>query len=401
MQRIAGPAAFAALIPFVAGHGFVLDPPAREPGSAYKAACGEQPFNQQSADINGNVQGILQVVGTDFDASACNLWLCKGFLLEDNPDNVQSFSLGEKIDFSVKIAAPHTGYANVSVVKTRSNSIIGEPLIEFSNYASNNGVDANNTAFSVTLPDTLGGACASAGDCVLQWFWDAPDIDQTYEACVDFTVGGSSSGGTTTSPAASESSAAVTSTAEDITASATSAPVTSAAVSVTASDLLAPTSDAAEPTTTAGDECPADDEDDDDGEEGPGDDEDDTDGGDDDCPADEGDGKSDEDDGEDDSEDDGEDGEDCPADGENGGDSDATTEPIHVSTPAAASVSAAEPTSTTLPTDSGAGSGSGSGSASDDDAGSQGASTTIITSYVTVIAQPTYITITAEATACI
>ncbi|KAF4963664.1 hypothetical protein FZEAL_10923, partial [Fusarium zealandicum] len=185
-------AALAALLPLVAAHGFIDSPPPRKPGNAFKAACGEQPFYQQSSDINGNVQGIMQVVGTGADADKCNLWLCKGFQLEDNPDNLQTYSLGEKIDFEINIAAPHTGYANVSVVKTSSNSIIGQPLIEFDNYASNAGVAANNSAFSVTLPESLGSDCTEAGDCVLQWFWDAPDIDQTYESCVDFVVGSGS-----------------------------------------------------------------------------------------------------------------------------------------------------------------------------------------------------------------
>ncbi|KAG8665425.1 hypothetical protein FPOAC2_10496 [Fusarium poae] len=196
-------ASILAFIPLVAAHGFIKSPAPRMPGDAYKAACGDQPFYQQSSDINGNVQGIKQVVGNSFDATDCNLWLCKGFQFDDNKDNVQSYSLGEKIDFEINIAAPHTGYANVSVVKTSSDSMIGEPLIEFENYAANAGTASNNTAFSVTLPETLGGECTKAGDCVLQWFWDAPDIDQTYEACVDFVVGGSGSG---TAPAPSSGS---------------------------------------------------------------------------------------------------------------------------------------------------------------------------------------------------
>lgn len=219
MQKIAG---IASLVTLAAAHGFIESPSPRRPGDAYKAACGEQPYNQQSADINGNVQGIFQVVG-DAASDDCKLWLCKGFLLEDNPDLVQSYSLGETIDFEINIAAPHTGYANVSVVKTSTDTIIGSPLVEFQNYASNAGVDANNTAFSVTLPDNLNGDCTTAGDCVLQWFWDAPDIDQTYESCVDFTVGGGSgsdegsdndesSTPSPSSPAASSSSAALSPT---------------------------------------------------------------------------------------------------------------------------------------------------------------------------------------------
>ncbi|KAG4290222.1 hypothetical protein FPRO06_02108 [Fusarium proliferatum] len=209
-------AALLTLLPLVAAHGFVKSPPPRKPGNAFKAACGEQPFYQQEADINGNVQGIKQVVGSNFDAKECNLWLCKGFQFDDNKDNVQSYKLGEKIDFDVNIAAPHTGYANVSVVKTSTDKMIGEPLIEFENYAANAGLNPNNTAFSVTLPESLGGECTKAGDCVLQWFWDAPDIDQTYESCVDFVVGagsGSGSGSGSTKPSSAASAAPVATSA--------------------------------------------------------------------------------------------------------------------------------------------------------------------------------------------
>ncbi|KAH6964488.1 chitin-binding domain protein [Fusarium avenaceum] len=222
-------AALLALLPLVAAHGFIKSPTPRKPGNAFKAACGEQPFYQQSSDINGNVQGIKQVVGNSFDAADCNLWLCKGFQFDDNKDNVQSYKLGEKIPFEINIAAPHTGYANVSVVKTSSDSMIGEPLIEFENYASNSGTAANNTAFSVTLPESLGGDCTKAGDCVLQWFWNAPDIDQTYEACVDFVVGGSGSGSGSTQPKPTSAPVATSAAAEK------PVPTTLQAVAVTTS----------------------------------------------------------------------------------------------------------------------------------------------------------------------
>lgn len=286
-------ATLAAFVPLVAAHGFIRTPAPRQPGDAYKAACGDQPFYQQSSDINGNVQGILQVVGNDLKAADCNLWLCKGFQFDDNKANVHSFSLGEKIDFDVNIAAPHTGIANVSVVKTSSNSIIGAPLIEFTNYAANSGVAANNSAFSVTLPDNLDGDCTTAGDCVLQWYWDAADINQTYESCVDFTVSGSGSGPSEPeTPASSAAPAPASSSASEAAAStpAASAPVsatdaapapTSATEVVTSAISPKPTSTPApeDPAEGDDDECPADDDD----EEGDDEDE----GDDDECPADE------------------------------------------------------------------------------------------------------------------
>ncbi|RTE78704.1 hypothetical protein BHE90_006785 [Fusarium euwallaceae] len=278
-------AAALTLIPLVAAHGFVRSPPPRKPGDAYKAACGDQPFYQQSSDINGNVQGIFQVVGTGADATKCNLWLCKGFQQEDNADNVQTYSLGQEIDFDVNIAAPHTGYANVSVVKTSSNTVIGEPLIEFSNYASNAGLDANNTAFSVTLPDTLGGECTTAGDCVLQWFWDAPDIDQTYESCVDFVVGsgsGSGSGNSGSSPSASAPAASTPAATQAPPAATTLVAVTaSSEAAPAATATTAPDTGAEEPVDDEDEECPADDE-----TEEPIDDEEPVDDEDEECPAD-------------------------------------------------------------------------------------------------------------------
>ncbi|KAK7413326.1 hypothetical protein QQX98_007836 [Neonectria punicea] len=373
-------AALAALLPLVAAHGFVQDPPAREPGTAYKAACGEQPFNQQSSDINGNVQGIFQVVGTDFDAASCNLWLCKGFQFDDNSANVQSFALGETVPFTVNIAAPHTGYANVSVVKTSTNSVIGEPLIEFSNYASNAGVSANNSAFSVTIPDDLGSDCTTAGDCVLQWFWDAPDIDQTYESCVDFTVGGGSSGGSepavSSTPVAASSAAAASTVAavSSKAASSEAASVVTTAIAAVTESAAVTSAEAPAATTPAADdeECPADDDEEyDDGEdESAGDDEE--------CPT-------------DDETDDGaaDDEEECPADDEydDGEDTEASITQAAVSVTKAASVSAVA--QATASAGSG-GSGSGSGKYS------------AVTSYITVSAKPhtQYVTVTAAAPAC-
>ncbi|KAF4119350.1 Chitin binding domain [Geosmithia morbida] len=234
MARFTTTIVSAALAALVSAHGSITDPPARQAGSAYEAACGQQPFNQQSADKNGNIQGIEQVVGDDFNAAECNLWLCKGFQFDDNTDNVQTFTAGETVPITVGITAPHTGVANVSVVQTSTNSVIGSPLISFTNYASNAGMDANNTNFDVTIPTDLGSQCATAGDCVLQWFWDAADINQTYESCVDFVVSGSGSG--TGSGSASSAAASVASSA-----AASVAPASAVPAAVTTTPAATPT----------------------------------------------------------------------------------------------------------------------------------------------------------------
>jgi hypothetical protein len=50
------------------------------------------------------------------------------------------------------------------------------------------------TSFDITMPD-VSTECANAGDCVIQWYWDAASIDQTYESCIDFKMGGGSGSG--------------------------------------------------------------------------------------------------------------------------------------------------------------------------------------------------------------
>ncbi|KGO75620.1 Chitin-binding, domain 3 [Penicillium italicum] len=238
MKNFTPALAFASMISLVNAHGFVTSPPARQPGTAMGAACSQQVLSNQSADKYGNIQGELQVAATqsDYNAAECDIWLCKGYKLADNKDNVQSYQAGEKVDFKVDIRAPHTGVANVSVVTTASNKVIGAPLISWDVYASTaTGVKPNQTSFSVTIPDDLGSQCVTAGECVLQWYWYAQSIDQTYESCVDFTIGGSG-------PAPAASSVAVATTP----IGAVQTPATAAAQSPTSSTTVV-----AQPTTFA------------------------------------------------------------------------------------------------------------------------------------------------------
>jgi hypothetical protein len=188
------------------GHGTIVNPPARAAGDAMKAACGEQVFNNQKSDNQGNVQGEIQIASSqkDYDPTKCNLFLCKGYQFPDNSANIQAFTPGQVVPMTIKIGAPHTGTANVSIVDTKANAVIGDQLIYFADYASNSHtIPANNTQFDITMPTDLGGKCAQAGDCVIQWFWDAPEAKQTYESCVDFTMsGGGAAPASTSTPAA-------------------------------------------------------------------------------------------------------------------------------------------------------------------------------------------------------
>lgn len=127
-------------------------------------------YNNQASDSLGNVQGILQVAATqkDYKPTTCNVWLCKGYQFADNSANIQTFTPGQVIDMAIRIGAPHTGTANVSVVDTKANAVIGSELIYFADYASvSHTIPANNTAFQITMPTTLGSKCATAGKFLL------------------------------------------------------------------------------------------------------------------------------------------------------------------------------------------------------------------------------------------
>ncbi|KAF4635989.1 hypothetical protein G7Y89_g2115 [Cudoniella acicularis] len=203
--------AAASLITSVSAHGFITSPQARLAGDAMKAACGQQVYNNQASDNYGNIQGELQVTATqtDYNAAECNIWQCKGFKYADNTANVQSWTAGQVVAFKFDVKAPHTGTANISIVNTATNTIIGSPLLYYSDFADNSRtIPANETSFSITVPSDLGDTCSTAGACVVQHYWNAASIDQTYESCVDFTVGGSGSSSGSSSTAATSSTPA-------------------------------------------------------------------------------------------------------------------------------------------------------------------------------------------------
>ncbi|RDW82479.1 hypothetical protein BP6252_03591 [Coleophoma cylindrospora] len=174
----------------VVGHGIVTSPPARVVGDAMKAACGQQVSNNLQSNAYGDIQQLAQI-GTsqkDFNATLCDVTMCKGLQFEDNANNVQHFTAGQVVPITVDIQAKHTGTANVSVVDTATNTVIGNQLVYFPVYASTSTeIPANQTSFSVTMPD-VSAQCGAAGACVMQWWWDSRQSDQTYMSCVDFTM---------------------------------------------------------------------------------------------------------------------------------------------------------------------------------------------------------------------
>ncbi|CAK7200055.1 hypothetical protein SEUCBS139899_002743 [Sporothrix eucalyptigena] len=169
-------------------HGIVTKPATRTPGDATAAVCGQTMVNFYKQDNTSYPEALMRAHGLDkdYNAAKCNLYLCRGYQFADNTANVQSYKPGDVVEMDVYIRIPHKGYANVSVVDTTTNTVIGTPLIDWpNNYAATLTPPANQTKFSVTIP-ALGDRCTTAGTCVLQWYWLGQG--QTYESCVDFTT---------------------------------------------------------------------------------------------------------------------------------------------------------------------------------------------------------------------
>ncbi|KAL1843764.1 hypothetical protein VTK73DRAFT_2735 [Phialemonium thermophilum] len=180
----------AGLVAQASAHGLVTSPVTRTPGAATAAVCGQTMVDFYKADNTSYPEALLRAnprgLGAGYDASKCNLWLCRGYQFGDNKNHVQSYQPGDVVPMQVYIRIPHRGFANVSVVDTTTNTLIGSPLIDWpSDYAATNNPPKDQTNFSVKIPD-LGGKCTEPGVCVLQWYWLGQG--QTYESCVDFTV---------------------------------------------------------------------------------------------------------------------------------------------------------------------------------------------------------------------
>lgn len=155
----------------VLGHGLVISPPIRAAGPAMDTACGKSVAALVAEDPTSHVEGMPEAaleLGKAFDPVKCNLFLCKGLQFGDNAKNVQTFTPGQKVAIKANITIPHEGPANVSIVDTKTNTMIGTPLLSFSTYADEKlkTLPANNTAFEITIPTTLGDKCAVAGACV-------------------------------------------------------------------------------------------------------------------------------------------------------------------------------------------------------------------------------------------
>ncbi|KFH44916.1 hypothetical protein ACRE_042860 [Hapsidospora chrysogenum ATCC 11550] len=138
-------------------------------------------------DIAGPIENSVAVIDSDYN---CNLFLCRGYQYDDNTSNTLALSAGDVVDIHIDIIAGHKpGYANISVVDTVANRLIGAPLKVWDDFLSSDpDVPDDERDFSVTIPDGLPADCGQGGNCVLQWYWYATGNEQTYISCLDFTI---------------------------------------------------------------------------------------------------------------------------------------------------------------------------------------------------------------------
>tara|TARA_R110002003_G_scaffold6_3_gene282 strand:- start:337 stop:753 length:417 start_codon:yes stop_codon:yes gene_type:complete len=128
-----------AFLPTVLSHGLITTPPSRPVGPAILANCGPKVEQDIRLDNTSHVEGLPELAAKDtvYNAAKCNLWLCKGLQFDDNRNNTQTWQAGQVVPVKVWLRIPHEGSANVSIVDTKSNQIVGDML-----------------------------KCAAAGDCV-------------------------------------------------------------------------------------------------------------------------------------------------------------------------------------------------------------------------------------------
>jgi hypothetical protein len=165
-------AALLTIVPAVLGHGLIQSPPARPIGPALTANCGPKVEQDIRLDNTSHVESRPELAAKDpkYNAAKCNLWLCTGLQFADNANNTQIWHAGQVVPIKVWIRIPHEGSANVSIVDTKTNTVVGDMLkVWSSGYApgkKESDVPQDQKEFSVTVPEGLETKCATAGDCV-------------------------------------------------------------------------------------------------------------------------------------------------------------------------------------------------------------------------------------------
>ena len=154
----------------VVGHGLITSPAPRAAGAASRAACGQAFQDGSTKDNTTFIEALTRgtFADSEYHADECNLFLCKGLQFADNTLNVHEYKPGQVVDIKLWVRIPHKGYANVSIVDTTTNAVIGQPLYNWPEYLGDDPravYPKNNTEFSITIPE-LGDKCVQPGHCV-------------------------------------------------------------------------------------------------------------------------------------------------------------------------------------------------------------------------------------------
>ncbi|KAI9162831.1 hypothetical protein HJFPF1_04424 [Paramyrothecium foliicola] len=162
------------------GHAVMTQPVPRKTGAEHKKVCGENVTKYLERDKAGPIENAMKYVDANYK---CDAYLCRGYQFNDNKSNAKPLSAGDVLDFQIDLIAGHRpGYANVSVVDTTTNAVIGEPLKTWAEWPMSGLEPQDDTEFNITIPDGLESSCNVAGKCVIQWYWYAIKNVQTNEA---------------------------------------------------------------------------------------------------------------------------------------------------------------------------------------------------------------------------
>lgn len=173
--------AFAALVATVAAQGGITSPQIRKAGDHFKDACGDNAYKALKGDPNHPTKDLTSAAHGDptYNSTSCNFSLCNGIPFKDNEANVVKLCPGKQVPVKYDVKTAQPGSADMSIIDTTTNKVIGQPLKKFDSFGKDTGVQSWN----IDMVDTQD-KCSKPGDCVLQFVWKSND--KTFNSCVDF-----------------------------------------------------------------------------------------------------------------------------------------------------------------------------------------------------------------------
>lgn len=117
----------------VYAHSIITDPPPRAIGKSSLSACGQDITSLLEKDNQTSIDTLQIAAATSqgFNATECDLRLCKGLKLDDNLHNVQNWVEGQEVTIKVWERIPHMGWVSVAIIDTKTKFIVGEDLLTF------------------------------------------------------------------------------------------------------------------------------------------------------------------------------------------------------------------------------------------------------------------------------